>query len=371
MNSVILIPSLNPDDKMVDYVCRLSDAGFDKIIVVNDGSTGEYDSFFERAGENGRCIVLTHEVNKGKGAALKTGMKYYLEHFMGCDGMVTGDADGQHSLEDTIKLAKRLENEQDKLILGSRDFSQSNVPPRSRFGNRTTSLVFKLTHGKWLSDTQTGLRAIPEPLIKLFSEIAGERYEYEMNMLIECADRGIPMAEETIQTIYLDENSGSHYHAIRDSFRIYSLILGSVFKYLLSGFVCFLFDLLLFTLFDRFLLPGALKALESALPAAVWLTISTFASAAVARVCSSLLNFTINKKLVFHKKGGTAKSMVKYIALVVIIYFTSSTLVSVLRSIFPAADATLIKMCIDAILVIVSYTLQRAWVFSDKKTSGK
>ena len=230
MNTVILIPSLNPDDKMVDYVERLSENGFDKIMVINDGSSAEYDSFFERAAEGGRCVVLKHEVNKGKGAALKTGMAYYMEHFSGCDGIVTGDADGQHSITDTLKLAKRLEAEQDALLLGCRDFSQKNVPARSRFGNRTTSVVFKITHGLWISDTQTGLRAIPDALVSSFVNVGGERYEYEMNMLIECARKKIPVREETIETIYIDDNSGSHFHPVRDSMRIYGLIFRSLFR---------------------------------------------------------------------------------------------------------------------------------------------
>jgi len=277
MNSVILIPSLNPDEKLIDYIDRLAAHGFDRIIVVNDGSSADYDSFFEQAAAYDACTVLRHEVNRGKGAALKTGMRYYLENFAGCDGIVTGDADGQHSLEDTAKLAEMLAAGTDALILGSRDFNSKNVPPRSRFGNKTTSTVFKLTHGKWLSDTQTGLRAIPDRLVKLFSEIDGERYEYEMNMLIECADRGIPIEEQTIETIYIDDNSGSHFHAVRDSIRIYRIILRDIFRYLLSGLFCFLLDIGIFWLLDKFLAPR----LFSDVSAANWLgvALSTFGAA--------------------------------------------------------------------------------------------
>ena len=364
--TVILIPSLNPDEKLVEYVARLYDSGFDKIIVVNDGSAGSYDHFFDRAAENGRCTVLRHEVNKGKGAALKTGMRYYLEHFSGADGgaccgIVTGDADGQHSIEDTLRLAKRLESEQDGLILGCRDFSQDDVPARSRFGNRTTSVVFKLTHGLWVSDTQTGLRAIPGPLVEIFSRTGGERYEYEMNMLIECAERGIPIKEEKIKTIYIDDNSGSHFHAVRDSVRIYSVILRKMAGYCVSGCVSFALDLLLFWLMDRFVMPNA-QGLKNALPTTIWLAVSTYASAAVARVLSSVENFYVNKRYVFKKDGDSAMSMVKYVALAVVLYFISSTAVAVLRNLFNT-EATLIKMLTDSLLMLVSYTVQRKWVF--------
>lgn len=230
MNCVVLIPSLKPDELLVQYVERLIGHGFDKVIVVNDGSPAEYDSFFERVAANPQCTVLRHEVNRGKGAALKTGMKYYLEHFRGCDGIVTGDADGQHTLKDTAHLAELLSKGSQGLILGSRDFSLPDVPARSRFGNRTTSTVFKMTNGVWIGDTQTGLRAIPDALVDLFSDIEGERYEYEMNMLIECAHRRIPISEVTIDTVYINDNSGSHFHAVRDSWRIYKLIFKGMFR---------------------------------------------------------------------------------------------------------------------------------------------
>lgn len=365
--TVILIPSLNPDDKLVEYVERLHESGFDKIIVVNDGSSDEYDPFFDRASENGRCTVLRHEVNRGKGAALKTGMTYYLEHYSGkdgnpaCSGIVTGDADGQHSIEDTLKLAGRLENEQDGLILGCRDFSQSDVPARSRFGNRTTSVVFKLTHGQWVSDTQTGLRAIPDALVEVFSKTGGERYEYEMNMLIECAERGIPIKEETIKTIYIDDNSGSHFHAVRDSIRIYKVILKKIAGYCVSGCISFGLDILLFRIMDKYVMPHA-QGLKDMLAPSMWLAVSTYASAAVARLLSSLENFFANKKYVFRKNGGAAGSMVKYIILAVILYLLSSTSVAVMRNIF-RTDATIIKMLTDSLLMLVSYTVQRKWVF--------
>ena len=370
-NTVILIPSLNPDIKLVEYVERLHDSGFDKIIVVNDGSSAFYTPFFDKAAENGRCVVLTHDVNMGKGAALKTGMRYYLEHFSSkggsgaCCGIVTGDADGQHSIEDTLRLARRLENEQDGLILGCRDFSGSNVPARSRFGNRTTSAVFKLTHGMWVSDTQTGLRAIPDALVEIFARTGGERYEYEMNMLIECAERHIPVKEEKIETIYIDDNSGSHFHAVRDSVRIYSVILKKMIGYCLSGCVSFALDILLFRIMDKYVMPNA-QGLKSALPPAIWLAVSTYASAAVARILSSIENFYVNKKFVFRKDGGAAGSMVKYIILCVVLYLISSTNVAVMRNLFNT-DATVIKMLTDSLLMLVSYTVQRKWVFNKEK----
>ena len=122
--------------------------------------------------------------------------------------------------------------------------------------------------------------------------------------------------------------------------------------------------MLIFTLMDKFVMPKAGFINDLLSPSAA-LVVSTYASAAVGRVCSSLLNFTINKNLVFKKNGGTLGSMAKYITLVVCIYLVSSTAVSLLRGVLPF-DVTLIKICIDMLLMLVSYTMQQKWVFAKK-----
>ena len=157
----VLIPSLEPDERLPKYVDSLIDAGFGLILIVNDGSSQEYDPIFDSIEEKERCHVLKHEVNRGKGQALRTGIQYIRDHTT-LDGVITVDADGQHTAPDTLKLAERLEKGKRELLLGSRDFSRNNknIPARSRFGNRMTSSVFAVLYGHWLPDTQTGLRAV-------------------------------------------------------------------------------------------------------------------------------------------------------------------------------------------------------------------
>lgn len=359
MNPVILIPSLNPDERLVEYVDRLANNGFEHIMVINDGSSSEYDEFFDRVAAYEQCTVLKHEVNQGKGRALKTGMEYYLAHFAGCDGIVTGDADGQHTIEDTLKLANILAERQDALLLGSRDFSGDDIPPRSRFGNRMTSFVFKLIHGVWLGDTQTGLRGIPDSMVKMFSKVEGERYEYEMNMLIACAERKIPIVEETIQTIYIDDNSSSHFHPIRDSVRIYWLILKNIILYLCSSLFCFFVEFIILFLLEHFIFS---KLGTGNLSEKLIRFISILGEGFVARGSSALLNFYINKTVVFKKKGHTFSSMGKYIALVIGNYIVSYSIVGLVSTIFgykPIWIAPIVSVC----MTIVTYTLQKIWVF--------
>ena len=226
----VLIPSLSPDERLPEYVQKLLQANYGLILVVNDGSAPEYQPIFDRiAGWDG-CRVLTHPVNRGKGQALRTGFAY-IEKETDMQGVVTADADGQHTVPDTLKLTQELTQEK-QLILGSRDFSlhSRNVPLKSRLGNRITSCVFAVLYWKWLPDTQTGLRAFPRSLLSFAQKITGDRFEYEMNQLICCAKRRLPMNAVTIETVYLEENKSSHFHPFRDSWRIYSLIFGSLFK---------------------------------------------------------------------------------------------------------------------------------------------
>ncbi len=357
INSVVVIPALNPDERMVTYVKALSEAGFAKIIVINDGSSEEYDSFFARADEVDNCVVLRHVENRGKGCALKTAMKHYLDYIQGCDGIITADADGQHTLEDAVNIAGLMSTMDDALILGARDFTAEDIPARSRFGNRMTSIVFKMAHGCYLRDTQTGLRGIPNKLIPIFADLRGERYEYEMNMLIECSRRSIKMVEEPIQTVYIDDNSSSHFHVIRDSFKIYKVVLRDMFMYLFSGFVSFIVDQGLFNLLDLVLLPLLLSGiLEST--SLIW----TYIAVGVARFFSSLLNYAINKRFAFQQTQKSASFLVKFAALVVMAATASSLIVWMITSLTPLPKA-IVKPVVDICFIFINYTLQRSWVF--------
>ena len=342
INTAVVIPCLNPDDRMVDYVKALSDQGFAKIIVVNDGSTEEYDPFFARAESYSSCVVLRHVENRGKGCALKTAMKYYLDSVTDCNGIITADADGQHTLEDAVNIAGLMNSMDDALILGSRDFSQDDVPARSRFGNRCTSVVFKLAHGSYLRDTQTGLRGIPNKLIPVFADLRGERYEYEMNMLIYAAHKKTAISEVKIETIYIDNNSGSHFNAVRDGLRIYKLLFGQVGKFMGSSLLSALVDYVIFTLL-RLLMNGAIL-------------IPTF----IARAISSVVNYFVNREVVFRAKNCHG-SFLKYYILVAIIAFLSSQGIRLLNLI--GINPQIGKIIVDALLFVVSYRVQNLLIF--------
>ena len=196
--AAILIPSLEPDGRLPAYIRKLSENGFGHIIVVDDGSSESYQSIFSEVDAIDRAVVLHHDVNHGKGVALKTGYRYILENLPDVQGVITADADGQHTVPDCIHLAQELEKGTKALYLGSRDFSLENIPPKSRSGNRITSAVFKALYGQYLPDTQTGLRAFRKEELPFMISVEGERFEYEMKVLIACSRAGIPMIPVTI-----------------------------------------------------------------------------------------------------------------------------------------------------------------------------
>lgn len=183
MERIVIIPALNPDDRLREIVERNWELE-NEVILVNDGSEEKYDRLFSDLGE--KCIVLRHNENQGKGAAIKTALKYIQEELWGYSVIGIMDADGQHLPDDMEKILMKAVSEPQALILGSRTFDKA-VPWKSRIGNRITSRVFRMIAGVEVSDTQTGLRAFSEDLLDFMLNIPGERYEYETNMLMACA----------------------------------------------------------------------------------------------------------------------------------------------------------------------------------------
>lgn len=245
MEYIVIIPTLNPEpclEKLVDRLWKLEN----QVLIVDDGSGKEYRERFQKLEK--KCIVLHHKENKGKGEAIKTALQYIRSELWEYGAIGVMDADGQHLPEDMEKLLMRAGTNPRTLVLGTRIFDQS-VPWKSRMGNQITRKIFQMTTGAGISDTQTGLRAFSSELLDFLLEIPGERYEYEMNVLIYCVKKKIPIIEVPITTIYHDKgNSCSHFRKVRGSIRIYR----KLFKFSLSSFSSFLLDYLLFLIFTAF-----------------------------------------------------------------------------------------------------------------------
>ncbi|MBQ2744855.1 MAG: bifunctional glycosyltransferase family 2/GtrA family protein [Lachnospiraceae bacterium] len=348
MKITVIIPSLNPDGKLVQVVNGLIDKGFEDIVLVNDGSDKEHMKPFEEVGKYKQCHIVSHDVNRGKGRALKTAFQYCIDNRKDIDGVITVDGDNQHSAEDICACALKMIELKNQVILGARDFSGDNVPPKSKFGNNMTKFVFRVFCGLKISDTQTGLRVIPFEHLKLMTEIKGERFEYETNMLLEMKQSQIPYTEVGINTIYIEENASTHFHPIKDSIKIYGVIL----KFLMSSLLASVIDIVAFAV-----LSGVFCSLEPVL--------KIFIATVGARIISSMVNFTFNRGAVFKSSVSVKKSMMRYYILCAIQMMISFGLVWGVTELLTMGNvATVIaKIVIDTCLFIFSFKVQRAWVF--------
>ncbi len=219
---VVLIPAYEPDQRLVDVVAELRrQAPSWQVVIVDDGSGPRYAAVFTMAAALG-ATVITHDKNRGKGAALKTGFAWIRSHAPG-ETVVCADSDGQHLVHDIVRVASAVRPS--TMVLGGRRFT-GKVPARSRFGNAVTRHVFRALSGVPVYDTQTGLRAYPHELLSWLASVPGERFEYEFQALLRARTAGIRIVEVETETVYEVERHSSHFRTVRDSVRIYAPLLG-------------------------------------------------------------------------------------------------------------------------------------------------
>lgn len=338
MKPSILIPAYKPDHQMLIVIRELFARDFKRIIVVDDGSGEAFTAVFAEAEAMG-CRILRHTVNMGKGRALKTGLNDAINIGYADLGVITADADGQHTPPDIEKIAQAMAAEPDAMVLGVRQFV-GVVPLRNRIGNSITRFVFTLINGERVQDTQTGLRGIPLQHMPLLLTLGGERYEYEMNMLLAARPNGIHIEQVPIETVYIEGNTHSHYNVLADSIRVY----GKLFSFIASSMIAAFIDFALFILMHN-LLPTKL-----------------IISVVVARVGSSLINYLINHNLVFRAKGSMTRSAGRYYALAATIMLSSYLLIRLFSDVF-SVNTYLAKLIADVILYFVSYIVQREFVY--------
>ena len=357
---VLIIPSLNPDEKLVSVV-REAVEYFSDIILVNDGSGKEYESVFRRITDKFDGIhYLKHSENKGKGYALKSAMQYFRSNpnFDGYDGVVTADGDGQHEINDIIAIDKQLGLHNEKsLIIGCRDLNSEVMPPRSKFGNKSTAFLFKTLYGIKLKDTQSGLRAFSKDIIPWLLDVDGSRFEYEMNMLIKSKNTDVVLREYPISTKY-EEKHKSHFRSFVDSLRVMRVLFSGIISFIIAGLVAGIADIGLFAFFNEVVMPqnGSLA-------------INLLVATVVARVLSSIINFVFNRFITFGGKKISSKSILKYYALWFAQLLTSYLLVLLLSTISGGREV-LIKFLVDLLLALLSYQIQMKWVFRKKEENS-
>jgi len=282
-------------------------------------------------------ILLRHAVNLGKGRALKTGFNWILSEMPGVAGVITADADGQHTVEDIVHVAEVLAASPRKFVLGTRGFD-GDVPLRSRFGNKVTRAIFWLLAGRRVRDTQSGLRGLPRHRLPELLTLTGERYEYEMNMLAHLCRTGAPPLEVPIRTVYLESNRSSHFDPIRDSMRIYFVLL----RFYLSALFAAGIDFAGFTV--------TFAATHNILAAML-----------VGRL-SSIANFLLNRRYVFHSRRPVPGALWRYYALVIVLAGAAYESIRAL-SMHLGWNVVAAKIVTETFLSLASFALQRVFVF--------
>ena len=338
MKSIILIPAYEPDNHLIKLLKQIDKDEFD-VIVVDDGSGKDYLSIFDEAREYAN--VIQYDINRGKGYALKTGFKYIKEHYSKDYIVITMDSDGQHKLSDAKKLVSYVVDNLDTLVLGMRKRDEK-VPLRSKIGNSITKAIYGLVTGVHVYDTQTGLRVFSYKLMDDFLSIDGDRFEYEMKVLLYCARMNIPIYEIPIQTIYIENNRHSHFKTFRDSFYIYKEILKFSFSSILSFFVDYILYCILFMISSSLIISNV-----------------------VARIISSSFNYIMNRKFVFCSDNSRMKSVVSYALLAIFILICNTFLLYLLidKLFFNKFGA---KFIVELLLFFVSWSVQKNIIFKKR-----
>lgn len=365
---LLVIPSYNPDDRLIRLLAELTRRRDDParvsgessppppfdVVIVDDGSGPQYSPIFETAEREYGCRVLRHAVNLGKGRALKTAFNYFLTAYPGTAGVVTVDSDGQHGADDVLACAARLAEKPHSLIVGYRRYTEdAAVPKRNRLLNTLTCKMLKAMCGIGVSDSQTGLRGIPAEFVRHLMNVPGERFDFELNMLIESKQENIPMAEIPIQSIEGNNCSVSPAHSLLYLWNISKRFL----KFAASSITCFGIDITSFTVFvlvfKRYALPQHI----------LWATI-------LSRVLSSLANYLINRHFVFANartnRVYSKTTLIKYYSAEAAEMLLSAALVSLVYR-WLGAFETVIKIVVDGTLFFLNYPVQQFWVFRRKK----
>lgn len=335
----ILIPSLNPRENIIKIVENLKISGFDNIFFVDDGSKEETKKNFKVVEEQFGAKVIVHDVNQGKGASLKDGIRYIKDN-TDLIGIVTMDSDGQHLVKDVENVVDAMD--EDSIVLGVRDFDIKGVPFRSRFGNKISTFYLKIVSGRFIKDTQTGLRGISKKYFENSLEIEGNRYEYEMNILMNwCKDKNCSIKCVPIETVYDGENV-SYFNPIVDSIIIYK----EFFKNVISSVICAILDIVLFVLFLN-----------------VFKIMNVFWSNITARILSGVFDFGINKFWVFKVRDSAKgkQEFIKYLILFIIQMLINSGLVTLLSLI--STHVVIIKIIVNTIIYFTNFFIKKRFIF--------
>ena len=350
---ILIIPAMEPRKDFAGFIDELLQLHMGPIIVVDDGSGMKFRNLFHSINAKENCTVLYHEKNYGKGASIKTAIRWCLEHFYSFKGIITVDCDGQHLPKDVKAVYDKLITlQENELVLGVRSFDNEETPEMSRLGNRVSSWIMKTLYSIDLQDTQTGLRGFHRSLLEWLLTVGGDHYDYELHVLIEAKKKSVTFNLVHVETVYFRRNIDSHYRPFTDSLYIARIMAHGVMKYFASSLTATALDLSIFTILT--------KVVFSHLPLSFRLLFGTL----IARIFSSILNYSINRRLVFSQDTRFYPTMLKFYTVWICQLSISYSLVLALTA-ATGIDEVFVKMMVDAVLALFSYQVQLRWVFKN------
>ncbi len=342
----IVIPAYRPNASLIDLVSALNPPEWRAVVIIDDGSGPDYAGVFDTLAKMPYVDVVPHAVNLGKGSALKTGINFALCRYREAVGVITMDADGQHDPHDARKLAARFKETPDALVLGVRNF-EGQIPWRSRIGNTVTRRMMQAVVGQNLTDTQTGLRAIPREFLNRLLKVPASGYEFELEMLLAVKHLGMQVVEQPIRTIYEPGNPTSHFQPLRDSMRIYFVLL----RFAWIGALTAVIDNLTFYLL--FLATGRILAAQLG-----------------ARIVAGLFNYSTVRSAVFLSDQRHQVLLPRYLLVVAANAGLSYAGIRLLHG-WLQVDVLPAKIAIEALLFVANFLLQRDFVFTRQPSSMK
>lgn len=197
----IVIPAYNEEKVIAEVIAEIKKSGYENIIIIDDGSADNTQLVAKNAG----VVALRHKINRGKGAATKTGIE--AAKLLGADIIVTLDGDGQHDPKDIQKMIAPIRDKKCDVVLGTRLIDPRGMPwykiMANHFGNFVTWYLF----GLWVTDSQSGFRAYSRHAAETINTKA-DHYEYDSEVIREIYIYKLKFKEVPIAVRYTDYSMG-------------------------------------------------------------------------------------------------------------------------------------------------------------------
>ena len=357
-NAVIVIPALNPPTSFPSYIEALKEEGFSRIVVVNDGSRTDKLPVFYKVKRAG-AIVIDHAQNMGQGAAMRTGFRYYMEHFQGqSDGVITLNADRQLPASDAAKIASSLHNEQAMgsfaLVVGTRNLLGKNVTDYDYNMGGVMKLLYHMLMGVRLNDPLSGVFGIPDLRVPHCLEVGGDGYAYVTSMTMSFEKIGF--LQVPVSYANYEDDAAPAFRKIADTIWILFTIFKKFIFYSVTSLGASILDVILFGIFTSVTFRGNPMAI-------IYSTIC-------ARVISASVNYLLTKHFVFHFKSDSAQETTRsagaFFLLSAMQCICSALVVSTMKLLL-GGNAVGIKVLVDTTLFFVSYKIQHKYIFKDDK----